>query len=276
MTAPIAAAPPSAPPDAPAPAPTRMWSGENGFGFADFLDLINPLQHIPVISTIYRAITGDDAALGPRLIGGMLLGGPIGLMATGIIAAVEESTGKSTAGHAVAMVKDLFAPGAATEVADAGGSGPPEPPDEATPRDDMRPPSELAASASPAQIGLAQELARVEPAAGTRPMPPSLATPHAGPASIPAWGPRLPTAATADDAESQRIARSVDAARRAQAAVLFAMPPLAPPNPAPDQTDENPAAPPGWVADAMSRALDKYQRAGAAAAPASPAVSLLR
>ncbi|MDP6473864.1 MAG: hypothetical protein QF894_03030 [Alphaproteobacteria bacterium] len=33
--------------------------GADGFGFDDFLDLINPLQHIPIISTIYREITGD-------------------------------------------------------------------------------------------------------------------------------------------------------------------------------------------------------------------------
>ena len=29
------------------------------FSFHDLLNIVNPLQHLPVISTIYRAITGD-------------------------------------------------------------------------------------------------------------------------------------------------------------------------------------------------------------------------
>ena len=33
--------------------------GPDGFTFLDMLDIINPLQHIPVVSTLYRAITGD-------------------------------------------------------------------------------------------------------------------------------------------------------------------------------------------------------------------------
>ncbi len=32
--------------------------GSDGLKFDDFLDLINPLQHLPIISTFYRAVTG--------------------------------------------------------------------------------------------------------------------------------------------------------------------------------------------------------------------------
>ena len=32
----------------------QFWSTEEGPTFGEFLDIINPLQHIPVVSTIYR------------------------------------------------------------------------------------------------------------------------------------------------------------------------------------------------------------------------------
>ena len=44
------------------PAQSHFWAG-NGFSFHDLLDTINPLQHLPVVSTIYRAITGDRPGL---------------------------------------------------------------------------------------------------------------------------------------------------------------------------------------------------------------------
>ena len=71
-----------------APAPTRQaanpaaaaWGGD-GFGFNDFLDLINPLQHVPGVSTLYRAVTGDAIADEARFIGHIVYGGPLGLIA---------------------------------------------------------------------------------------------------------------------------------------------------------------------------------------------------
>ncbi|MGB6086494.1 MAG: hypothetical protein WBF74_07845, partial [Parvibaculum sp.] len=36
----------------------KVSAGE--FGFSDFLDVINPLQHIPIVSSIYRELTGDE------------------------------------------------------------------------------------------------------------------------------------------------------------------------------------------------------------------------
>lgn len=67
--------------------------GEDGLTFGDFLDIINPLQHIPVISSIYRALTGDEISPGARLAGGALFGGPIGAGIAIVNAAVEASTG---------------------------------------------------------------------------------------------------------------------------------------------------------------------------------------
>ena len=61
------------------PAPAD-WGGD-GFGFNDFLDLINPLQHVPGVSTLYRAVTGDAIADEARFIGHIVYGGPLGLIA---------------------------------------------------------------------------------------------------------------------------------------------------------------------------------------------------
>jgi len=71
---------------------SELWEGKHGITFADLLDIINPLQHIPVISTIYRAITGDEIGLGSRLVGGALFGGPAGFIVAGMQAGFEEAT----------------------------------------------------------------------------------------------------------------------------------------------------------------------------------------
>ena len=49
--------------------------------FLDLIDAVNPLQHIPLVSTIYRNIAGDRISDVPKFIGGALYGGPIGLVA---------------------------------------------------------------------------------------------------------------------------------------------------------------------------------------------------
>jgi hypothetical protein len=54
--------------------------GDDGFTFGDFLDIINPLQHIPVVSSIYRRLTGDTIDNGAQLAGDCLFGGPLGYL----------------------------------------------------------------------------------------------------------------------------------------------------------------------------------------------------
>ena len=49
--------------------------------FLDLIDAVNPLQHIPLASTIYRNLSGDSISDVPKFIGGALYGGPIGLIA---------------------------------------------------------------------------------------------------------------------------------------------------------------------------------------------------
>ena len=80
--------------------------GEDGFTFFDFLDIINPLQHIPLISNIYREMTGDTLDAAPRVLGGTLFGGPIGLIASVLSVIVEEGTGKDPGDHLLALLED--------------------------------------------------------------------------------------------------------------------------------------------------------------------------
>lgn len=47
--------------------------------FDDFLDAINPLQHIPVLSSLYRGITGESINPVSRIAGDALYGGVFGL-----------------------------------------------------------------------------------------------------------------------------------------------------------------------------------------------------
>ncbi len=68
--------------------------GSDGLTFGDILDIVNPLQHIPIISTLYRAITGDEISPAARLAGGTLYGGPIGFAVATANAFVEAATGE--------------------------------------------------------------------------------------------------------------------------------------------------------------------------------------
>lgn len=55
---------------------------DSSFSFGEFLDIINPLQHIPGINTLYRELTGDEASVRARVAGSSLygmIGGPLGM-----------------------------------------------------------------------------------------------------------------------------------------------------------------------------------------------------
>lgn len=78
--------------------------GEEGFSFKTVLDTINPLQHIPVVSTIYRELTGDIPSPASQVAGGALFGGVIGFVASLFNVQVEGVTGKDIGAHAVAAL----------------------------------------------------------------------------------------------------------------------------------------------------------------------------
>ncbi|MGE3623925.1 MAG: hypothetical protein AB7H77_08660 [Bdellovibrionales bacterium] len=84
------------------------------FSFGDLLDLINPLEHIPIVSSIYRSITGDEIHPVSRVAGDILYGGLIGMASAvlGGLGAIGDtqlasSTGKDSSGHVIAA---LFGP----------------------------------------------------------------------------------------------------------------------------------------------------------------------
>jgi len=73
------------------------------FTFGDFLDIINPLQHIPVISSLYREITGDTISPHARVIGGTLFGGPSGLVTAVVNTIYSEVAGEDIGETVIAM-----------------------------------------------------------------------------------------------------------------------------------------------------------------------------
>lgn len=80
--------------------------GDDSPSFWDLVDVINPLQHIPVVNKIYQDLTGDKIGVGARLAGSTLFGGPIGLVASAINCAIEAETGKDAGGHLMALFRD--------------------------------------------------------------------------------------------------------------------------------------------------------------------------
>lgn len=78
----------------------------DGPSFSDVLDIINPLQHIPIINTIYQKLTGDTEGAVADVVGGTLYGGLIGLGAAVAGLVIQDSTGKSVSDHVIAMFTD--------------------------------------------------------------------------------------------------------------------------------------------------------------------------
>lgn len=87
--------------------------GNDGFDFKDLLDIVNPLQHLPVVGTLYRALTGDALAPGPRILGGTLFGGIGGFVASLANAVMENETGSDLGDKALALFRGDGAPGPA-------------------------------------------------------------------------------------------------------------------------------------------------------------------
>lgn len=89
---------------------TATAKPEESFSFGDIVDMINPLQHIPVLNNLYRSITGDTITAASRILGGAVFGGPLGFAGSLMNVIVEKETGKDIAGNAVAFVTEGKAP----------------------------------------------------------------------------------------------------------------------------------------------------------------------
>jgi hypothetical protein len=97
--------------------------GKDGFTFFDFLDVINPLQHLPIVSTLYRDLTGDTIDPGAKMAGGTLFGGPIGLVSWIANSLTEAVSGKDIGENVLAVFGGDAAqsdqPGGPVQVAEA-------------------------------------------------------------------------------------------------------------------------------------------------------------
>ncbi len=70
---------------------------EGGISFHQILSALNPLQYLPVVGTIYRAVTGDTIPESWRVVGSFavsaLTGGPVGMLVNAATTLVEKATG---------------------------------------------------------------------------------------------------------------------------------------------------------------------------------------
>jgi hypothetical protein len=82
---------------------TASADSESSF-WDDVLDVVNPLQHLPVVGTVYRAITGDKIGDVEKVAGDTLYGGPIGLVSSLADLAFEKITGKDFGDTVMAFV----------------------------------------------------------------------------------------------------------------------------------------------------------------------------
>ena len=240
------------------PATMRDASGATepaGPGFRDMLAALNPLQGLPVIGTIYRHVTGDVPHPAAQVVGGLLFGGPIGLMLGALAATFEQATGKTP----VQMAMDALAPGRAdpapTTLADALMPADPEP--------QPAPPPALVAAHLPPQ---GQAFAAAARAAAPAP---------ARPARAPDPPPQ--PARAEDMATRPRIAGGRDLAFY-QAHAGARLPPAGATGTAPVQLAGQPAGltPPRLLPQASERARDEAPapaRSTPAAAPAPTAAA---
>lgn len=79
-------------------------NADAGDFFDTLLDIINPLQHIPLVSSLYRELTGDEIEPAARLVGGAVFGGPVGFASATANAVLEQASGRDVFGHAIDMV----------------------------------------------------------------------------------------------------------------------------------------------------------------------------
>jgi len=80
-----------------------LWQNAS-LEFGDFIDIVNPLQHIPIVATIYRHLTDDRIGMAPRVIGGALWGRLSGLVSGVVNSLVEWFTGKDIGEHIYAKI----------------------------------------------------------------------------------------------------------------------------------------------------------------------------
>lgn len=240
--------------------------------FADLIDVINPLQHVPVLGSVYRAITGDKIGMPERVVGGGIYFGVFGAVAGLVSGLIEKSAGQDPGEMVISWLT-----GADDAKADSSKS--PAPPSPSTPS--ATAPVFLAAADATRKGAAANQ------AAGTSSLPAASAE---NAASLPAWLAAMPkprgeqgsaqtptlAAASAQTPAQPSVQSSVQppvlaaAARNLEilqgintstlkASAVSNAPVNALPNAASNPSPALPATlPPQQIPEAMSRALELY------------------
>jgi hypothetical protein len=99
---------------------TQTASGSSlPLSFDDVVDMVNPLQHLPIVSTLYRHYANDPINTFPKIAGDTLYGGPLGLITSVADTAFQKITGKSFGDTMLAWVTGDDVAGPAKAVASA-------------------------------------------------------------------------------------------------------------------------------------------------------------
>lgn len=231
--------------------------------FDDVIDIINPLQHLPIVSTIYRAITGDQISPHARAIGAGLYGGPAGALSAGAAMAAEQALG-TTAEDTLAGFFADDAPGdAVAALPDAPGSPPAS----------LTPALPAVVPTPPATVAPAAAAPTPPPKAATVSSPPTVAAATSAPDPAPA--PTLPF--TAKDrprmfalpgAEARRISLvpaepDIAKADRPEPAVQAQVPtPTLAAGPLPTAAEPGPLAGVTSLSSAQGALLDRFIAGG--------------
>jgi hypothetical protein len=81
----------------------KAFNDSDGPSFSDLLDIINPLQHIPLINTLYQHLTGDKEGAVADIVGGALYGGIIGVGCALANLVIEDQTGMNASDNVIAL-----------------------------------------------------------------------------------------------------------------------------------------------------------------------------
>ncbi|WP_298380643.1 hypothetical protein [Azospirillum sp.] len=269
---------------------------EGDMSFGDFLGVINPLQHLPIIGTLYRSLTGDTIQPAARVMGGILYGGVIGGLASITNAVIEQASGQdvgdqvmtslgfgegahpaapvavaaatggtATAGSPVALASGA-APAAGTPPTAAQASAPVQMA-QAAPQA-----AQKAADPTTATVGAPIKLAAAPPAAAS----PASAMSNSAMSNSAQAGPSLASlSGGAAPAPSKMPARDTPLASSTM--VKHAVPKYAAPMPgsipvSAQAANANVAASPEALSETMMRNLAKYEQSRKAVQSAAPAM----
>lgn len=99
---------PKAQPLVPAPGSVSASPIAPEGGFLDALiDTVNPLQHLPVVSSLYREASGDGISGLARIAGGALFGGIPGLITSAAVSLFDAVTGEDPGEMAISALKEM-------------------------------------------------------------------------------------------------------------------------------------------------------------------------